>query len=639
MKAYQMKITIKDSHPPIWRRFIVPAELSFSQLSVVLNEVMGWCGYHLFSFEFNNIGLCLEEADENGDDWPVEDFDRDDASVIMLEAYLDKEKRFTYVYDFGDDWRHAVVVEKIIEEYEFNYPVVLKFKGETPYEDCGGIYGYYQLLETLKNPSDPEYKNLKDWTEGHFIEKYDIEKVNHRLKGLKLGNKKSKAMRQSQIYEEISVKEQGFKRIQGIKEPVYGGFDDFDEFDEISEEDEAFFDEILKEFEKNMAGYKKGIPETDIGDVTLQDIFRDYTKDVLVDIAKLHHIRGYSKYNKEGLVEFLAKNLLDKEVMRRYFTFVSDEELDIITKFSETDLNSLPSDEDIEKAIDLVAGGYCGVLGMHSIVVPKEVAQTYREICDSEWKKTRRMALELCTYLNGAAELYGVCPMSFVLEIYNKYTGKHVEEQTMYSFCELIPQNKCCFTYNGMDVIHKFYGMGKRLEELREKQKDKPFYRPSRKEIELLGKEGCLPFDKYMEDLCVFIYYQLEVEQQDAEELCRYTQYVFRTGGAVEDVIEFMEDNELLELPGEVCQIKKLLTAVWAHTRKRENRGNLPDGVSSEGTLSINKRDSGSSILFNKPKETIVKFPVDLKKKIYPNDPCPCGSGKKYKKCCGKNKN
>ena len=54
MKAYQLKITLKDIKPPIWRRFIVPAGLSFSQLTLVIHKVMGWSGYHLSEYTFKN---------------------------------------------------------------------------------------------------------------------------------------------------------------------------------------------------------------------------------------------------------------------------------------------------------------------------------------------------------------------------------------------------------------------------------------------------------------------------------------------------------------------------------------------------------------------------------------------------------
>ena len=65
MKAYQMKIMIKNSHPPIWRRFIVPAGLTFSQFGFILNEVMGWYGGHLSQFEFYHLGVVVEEIFED----------------------------------------------------------------------------------------------------------------------------------------------------------------------------------------------------------------------------------------------------------------------------------------------------------------------------------------------------------------------------------------------------------------------------------------------------------------------------------------------------------------------------------------------------------------------------------------------
>ena len=85
MKAYQLKIMIKNSHPPIWRRFIVPAKLTFSQLSFILNEVMGWCGGHLSQFEFYHLGIMVEEDPEDMD-W----FDKEvlDAAETPIEPFL-----------------------------------------------------------------------------------------------------------------------------------------------------------------------------------------------------------------------------------------------------------------------------------------------------------------------------------------------------------------------------------------------------------------------------------------------------------------------------------------------------------------------------------------------------------------------
>ncbi|MDC7290165.1 SEC-C metal-binding domain-containing protein [Blautia schinkii] len=653
MKAYQMKITIKDSHPPIWRRFIVPAELSFSQLSVVLNEVMGWSGYHLFSFEFHSLGLLLEEGEEFGDefedDWILDDYDRDDASLIMLEAYLDEEKRFTYTYDFGDDWRHSVVVEKIIDDYEYNYPTVLKFKGDTPYEDCGGIDRYYEMLQTLENPSDPEYELLKEWTENHFTRKYDLEQVNSTLQSYKLENKKSKPMRQKEIYDELLVKGKGFKRIQGFKESVYRDYDGPDDYDDDDFVADDFAADMLTEIEAMLEDIEKRLIDSEKrlngtmrqnwaarhDNDTLQDIYRDYTKDILVDIAKLHHIKGYSKYKKEELIEFLAQKVLDEEVMSRYLTFLTDEELALLDKPSASGSGEKLSAKETDHALYLVGAGYCGMSGDGDVVVPAEVRQRYREICSSEWKKARRQALELCCYLNGAADLYGICPVSQVIELYSKYTGKHLDEMAVYSFCELIPDVKKDFYTHGMQLIHKNYSEPYQLTELKRQQEGKPFYIPSRKEIEMLGSEGFLPFDSTMDDLRDVFSNQLDMDYEDAQYFAAHMQRTFRAGFSVDDALEWMDENDMLFQAGMEELFRKHLNAVFRHTRKRADRGNLPK--IQKGAEEPLKNDD-SILPFYHQKENIVEFPVDVKKKIYPNDPCPCGSGKKYKKCCGRNK-
>ena len=162
MKAYQFKVTIKDTHPPIWRRVIVPAGISFNQLTLILNRVIGWCGYHLSSYIFQNLHLEFEDD-------PEEDFriwsDNEilDAAEYLIDDYVEAVKSFTYYYDFGDDWSHLVQVEKVIPDYENNYPVVLKYKGNTPPEDCGGVWGYEEHLRIMDDPEDPEYEDHVQW--------------------------------------------------------------------------------------------------------------------------------------------------------------------------------------------------------------------------------------------------------------------------------------------------------------------------------------------------------------------------------------------------------------------------------------------------------------------------------------------
>lgn len=183
MKAFQLKIAIKNSKPPIWRRVVVPAGITFSQLSIILNKVMGWCGYHMFEFEFYHLELRIIEGAEDFMDYGYGPFDYLEASDTYVREYLEENEWFTYTYDLGDDWQHRVTIEKIISNYECDYPQVLKSKGDCPIEDCGGIYGYYDCLDVISDKSNPEYEERLAWmkTQGYPCE-YDIESVNTALK-------------------------------------------------------------------------------------------------------------------------------------------------------------------------------------------------------------------------------------------------------------------------------------------------------------------------------------------------------------------------------------------------------------------------------------------------------------------------
>lgn len=188
MKAYQIKVTVKGAKPPVWRRMIIPAGITFSQFSAMINEAMQWSGYHLYSFEFTKLGLCFEELE---DDWNVGFMETLEAREYRIDSYMDIQKSFTYIYDFGDDWKHTVTVEKVIDDYQEDGARVIKFKGNGFPEDCGGIWGYYELLERLEDPNDPEYEMLSEWYENMNPEEYDMDVVNQILRDLEMeGNAK-----------------------------------------------------------------------------------------------------------------------------------------------------------------------------------------------------------------------------------------------------------------------------------------------------------------------------------------------------------------------------------------------------------------------------------------------------------------
>ncbi len=177
-KIYQLKITLKGVKPPVWRRIEVPAGVKLSELSTIIQEAMGWVGYHLHSFEIGNTEFFPDEES-------VDDF----GGMLTSKAKLDKclttvGQKGRYAYDFGDDWQHEILLEKVlVAEKGVAYPRCTAGKRACPPEDCGGSWGYANLLEALKDPKHPEHKDMMEWMGGEFDpEGFYLEDVNDRLR-------------------------------------------------------------------------------------------------------------------------------------------------------------------------------------------------------------------------------------------------------------------------------------------------------------------------------------------------------------------------------------------------------------------------------------------------------------------------
>ncbi len=182
-RIYQLKITLRYTRPPIWRRVLVPGDMSLGELHDVIQIVMGWGDEHLHAFKAHGVQY-VPPGPESKPLWGPPPRNEDNAA---LQAVAPGEKsRFVYEYDFGDSWRHDIVVEKILPPEEGKrYPVCVAGKLAGPPEDSGGVYGYAMKLEVLSDPADPDYEEIAEWMGGDFDpERFDLEAVNARLAGL-----------------------------------------------------------------------------------------------------------------------------------------------------------------------------------------------------------------------------------------------------------------------------------------------------------------------------------------------------------------------------------------------------------------------------------------------------------------------
>ncbi len=175
-RVYQLKVTLRDVRPPIWRRVQVTGDASLFKLHRIIQTVMGWHDEHLHEFEVK--GEFYGDAEINEGDL------LDEKSALLRRLVADQNEHFHYMYDLGDCWEHEILVEKILPvEKGVSYPVCLKGERACPPENCGGGPGYEKLLKILSDPSHSEHDHMFAWLPGDFdTEKFDVEDANKRLR-------------------------------------------------------------------------------------------------------------------------------------------------------------------------------------------------------------------------------------------------------------------------------------------------------------------------------------------------------------------------------------------------------------------------------------------------------------------------
>ena len=175
--AYQLHIELEWVHPKVWRRLLVASSIELPLLHVMLLWGMGWQGGHVHEFMFGNTNYGRVEP---GIDLPEQVLDEE--GVTLREA-LGARKKFIYLYDWGDDWRHMVKLEKMVNLDEpLTTARCIDGANACPPEDVGGAPGYEEFLEAIGDPKHPDHRDLKKWIGGKFDPAaFNIEEVNARL--------------------------------------------------------------------------------------------------------------------------------------------------------------------------------------------------------------------------------------------------------------------------------------------------------------------------------------------------------------------------------------------------------------------------------------------------------------------------
>jgi hypothetical protein len=175
---FQLKVTLRDIDPPIWRSIQVAEDTKLPRLHRILQLLFNWEDYHLHDFIVGRRVYSVPHPDDAFNERKVID-----ESPVPLSGIVDRVgASFEYIYDFGDDWQHDILLEAILLPTPgVFYPRCIAGARNGPPEDAGGAGGYAAYLAALADPDHEEHQNMLAWRGTFDPDAFSIEAINASL--------------------------------------------------------------------------------------------------------------------------------------------------------------------------------------------------------------------------------------------------------------------------------------------------------------------------------------------------------------------------------------------------------------------------------------------------------------------------
>lgn len=403
--------------------------------------------------------------------------------------------------------------------------------------------------------------------------------------------------------------------------------------------------------------------------IMLRHVLRMYDKESLLNYARDLEIRRTSGLKKDELADKIANELLMPTVMRRRIAVLSSECRILLERAMREPF--IPTPEEMDDALCLHESDYAFLNKREQLDVPVDVKIAYEKINTPEFRKYARKMSWLSQCLNFGEVFYGVFDKDVLRKIYNVRKGYHISEEQLEKMCSEFPvdMTECHMEEGQRFIVAEYLAYDDRYKNLLDIQAGKDFYIPNAQEVLDYARNLYLSQEPAYQNFREFLQHEIGMtyDEADAEalEIWDKIQFDIDFTEIVQYIIDVYED--LLD-DTKIEEIIQLLQEVNNNTRMRIHRGHTPNEMMRKGmeegrfsqrpivvpgsteTANLLKSaseelkemgicvdfDSNAAIVPNNSSQNNVSGQVaNSFKKIYPNDPCPCGSGKKFKKCCG----
>ena len=598
--AIQLKIQIRGiKKPPVWRRLIIPESFTFAQLHLTIQHAFGWWDEHLYQFQKSpyDDGWRIESSEHDNEiDWNDDPLEAEKTNVSKFVKQYGLTK-FVYVYDFGDDWVHDITVEDTEYKYVGSVPQCLGGKGACPPEDCGGIWGYEEMKEDM-DKDEYTYFSLEDTNET-------------------------------------------LQHMSSTKHSLEEKEDENDEFwEEENIPQSCTLMDIVSRLDKESIKEYANALFLDMGQaIKVKDLRARYVQQILDNPKRILSMLPFEEF---CMLQSLHENPHPKNLIR----YIGSEIDELLIKYGLVDEWNMRDSKCIQIPTDLLEA-----------IVP------YIDKLHDDENYHIKVSIE--SFVTGMANTYGMVSRSFVLQEMVRHeivdsvsdaaaelsfaTLQSLQLQELYyesDDYESEPDNDNCY------YVSRFVDYWPiALIEGREKYSDIVSNYKYFSIKELLTASEHLPVapNAKQEEFCNFLTNKLKIKGLDVTITCHDIWfYEINQSEALPyyyDIERYFEE-EVLDTYN--CP-NGLRAEAWEKLNDYLN--NMPHwqlmGHTPQETGVLLSKYNGDNDTRKKPSllDHVNKNlfdaltptkPYVANKTPRPNDPCPCGSGKKYKKCCGK---
>jgi len=366
--------------------------------------------------------------------------------------------------------------------------------------------------------------------------------------------------------------------------------------------------------------------------MVLKEILNKHTVKELKEMAKSFGIQGYSKLKKDELISFIEASLLNYEACKEIFLKADEDEMEMFKEALKTEVTM--EDEQYYLYEYFFVHGYYYLSDEHKIIIPDEVRELYEKIFSGDFDKEKNRFDYIAEYCFACTNLYGIVPVEHVVSLFNEENeDRTCKEEVLEVYLKASERELLFYLEDGV-FIHEAVESKEDLELLLEKQGEKPFYVPEKEELLCYADDAYFERGKAYEDVKAYIKKYLVPDETLAEAVADDIQLACAFGEGPQDALNVFLSREIeFQSEEQVYTVGKLISALNNETRMWENRGFTPNELKKLGLLGDDEMAEMPEIQ-RKKQETFVREG----RKIGRNEKCPCGSGKKYKHCCGKNK-